>query len=197
MAPPGALLLDDALGGLGEAGNARRTALLGQRIAARAGELSVGERLLPRLGERDQGDAAEPALALAAPNHAVCPASCCSPLWPRARMVFVRSDPNRQAGPLRPAAHTSRQLLCFRFSPFAARSGGSANPVGLLSRCQRPDPPRRPVRERHRDQHLRLACQHPGQPRIRDLAAPARLPNNGHGSRDQEPPEIALAQRST
>ena len=29
---------------------------------------------------------------------------------------------------LRPAAHTSRQLLCFRFSPFAARSGGSANP---------------------------------------------------------------------
>ena len=95
---------------------------------------------------------------------------------------------------LRPAAHTSRQLPCFRFSPFAARSGGSANPVGLLSRGQRPDPPRRPVRERHRDQHLRLACQHPGQPRIRDLAAPARVPNNGHGSRDQEPPQIALAQ---
>ena len=48
-----------------------------------------------------------------------------------------------------------------------------------------------------RDHLLRLACQHPGQPRIRDLAAPARVPNNGHGSRDQEPPEITLAQRST
>ena len=32
----------------------------------------------------------------------VCPASGCSPCWPRARMVFVRSDPNRTCGLLGP-----------------------------------------------------------------------------------------------
>ena len=82
--------------------------------------------------------------------------------------------------------HLPDSFFAFRFSPFAARSGGSANPVGLLSRGQRPDHPCRPVGERHRDHLLRLACQHPGQPRIRDLAAPDRVLDDRHGSRDQE-----------
>ena len=69
VAPSGALLLDDALSGLGEGGNARRTPLLGQRIAARAGKLAVGQRLLPRLGEQDQLGVAESELTLAAPDH--------------------------------------------------------------------------------------------------------------------------------
>ena len=80
-----------------------------------------------------------------------------------------------------------------RFSPFFGRSGGSVKSVGLLLCGQRPDPPRRPVGERHGDQLLRLACQHPGQPWIRDLAASARVLNNRHGSRDQEPPQVLLA----
>ena len=95
---------------------------------------------------------------------------------------------------LRPAAHISPTAsLPFAPSPFAARSGGSANPVGLLSRGQRPDYPCRPVGERHRDQHLRLTCQHPGQPRIRDLAAPARVLDDRHGSRDQEASQVSLS----
>ena len=113
------------------------------------------------------------------------------------RMVFVRSDPNRTSGlpgpppftgfsdpvlstvcpypVLASCPHFPDSFFAFRFSPFAARSGGSANPVGLLFRGQRPDHPRRPVGEGHRDQHLRLTCQHPGQPRIRDLTASDRV----------------------
>ena len=133
-------------------------------------------------------------------------------------MVFVRSDPNRVNGLSGPPPYTGSSdpvsstvcpypvpasccpllpsaSLPF-LSPFAARSGGSANSVGLLRCGQRPDPPRRPVGERHRDHLLRLARQHPGQPRIRVLAAPDRVPNNRHGSRDQEPSQISLAQRT-
>ena len=47
--------------------------------------------------------------------------------------------------------------------PFAVRSGGRANPVGLLPSGQHPDPPRHPVGEGHRDHLLRLAFQHPFQ----------------------------------
>ena len=65
-APSGPLLLDHALGGLGEGGYADGPALLGEWIAARAGEFSVGERLLAGLGQRDEGDAPEPELPLAA-----------------------------------------------------------------------------------------------------------------------------------
>ena len=67
--PPGPLLLDHPLGGLGEGGDAHQPKLLGERIAARAGELLVGQRLLAGLGHRDQFDAAASKLALAAPNH--------------------------------------------------------------------------------------------------------------------------------
>ena len=143
----------------------------------------------------------------------VCPASSCSPRWPRARMVFVRSDPNRNHGldgpPTHPGfsdpvlstvcpypflrpAHISRQLLCFRFSPFAARSGGSARPVELPFRGQRPDDARRPVGHRLRDHDLRLACQHPGQPGVRYLTTPACVVYNRHGSRDQESSLVSL-----
>ncbi len=59
--------------------------------------------------------------------------------------------------------HLPDSFFALGFSPFTARSGGGANPVGLLSRRQCPDPPRHPVGERHRDHLLRLACQHPGQ----------------------------------
>ena len=84
-------------------------------------------------------------------------------------------------------------FFAFRFSPLAAPSGGSTNPVGLPSRAQRPDPPCRPVGERHRDHLLRLACQHRGQPRIRDLAAPHRVLDDRHGSRDQEASQVSLS----
>ena len=130
-------------------------------------------------------------------------------------MVFVRSDPNRTSGlpgpppytgfsdpvlstvcpysvPASCFPHLPDSFFAFRFSPFAARSGGSANPVGLLFRGQRPDHPRRPVGERHRDQHLRLTCQHPGQPRIRDLTAS----DDRHGPSDQEASQVSLAQRT-
>ena len=67
--PPSPLLLDHAPSGFGERGYAQGAALLGQRVAARAGELTVGQRLLAGLGQRDQGEATEPELALAAPDH--------------------------------------------------------------------------------------------------------------------------------
>ena len=67
-APPGALLLDDAPGGLGEGRNAEGPALLGQRVSARAGQLPVRQRLLAGLGQRDEDDAAETDLPLAAPD---------------------------------------------------------------------------------------------------------------------------------
>ena len=86
-APPGALLIDDALDGLGERGDAHRAPLLRERVPARAGELPVGQGLLPRLGQRNEGDAAEPELALAAPDD--------QPLNPaqRSRLLDVEVEP--------------------------------------------------------------------------------------------------------
>ena len=52
---------------------------------------------------------------------------------------------------------------------------------------------RHPVGQCHRDQHPRLARQHPGQPGIVCSAAPGRPANDGHGACDREPPVIALA----
>ena len=51
--PPGALLLDDASRSLGEGRHAEGAALSRQRIAARAGQLSLRERLLACLRKRD------------------------------------------------------------------------------------------------------------------------------------------------
>ena len=48
-------------------------------------------------------------------------------------------------------------------APFAVRSGGRANPAGLLPSGQHPDPPRHPVGEGRRDHLLRLAFRHPFQ----------------------------------
>ena len=64
-------------------------------------------------------------------------------------------------------------------------SGGGGSPVTLLLRHQRPDDARHPVGQRHRDQHARLARQHPGKPRIVRPAAPDRPADHRHGARDQ------------
>ena len=85
--PPGPLLLDHTSSGFGERGYATGAPLLGQRVAARAGELAVGQRLLAGLGQRDQGDAPESELALAAPNdEPLNPA-------PRSRRLHVEVQP--------------------------------------------------------------------------------------------------------
>ena len=58
--------------------------------------------------------------------------------------------------------HLPDSFFAFRFSPFTARSGGGASPVGLLSRCQCPDLPRHLVGERHRDHLLWVTNDRPG-----------------------------------
>ena len=62
----------------------------------------------------------------------------------------------------------------------AALSGGGGSPVSLLFRHQRPDDARHSVGQCHRDEHLRLACQHPGEPGIRRHAAAGRVPDDSH-----------------
>ena len=57
----------------------------------------------------------------------------------------------------------------------------------------RPDDACHPVGQRHRDQHSRLAGQHPGQPGVVRRATPSRPADDSHGARDQQPPQIALA----
>ena len=74
--PAALLLLDDAAGGFGKRGNALDTPLVGQRVAALAGELAVGDGLLAGLGERDESDRAESEFAApAADDEALGPAS--------------------------------------------------------------------------------------------------------------------------
>ena len=58
--PAGPLLVQHAAGGVGERRRLLRAAFLRERVAALAGQLTVGQRLLARLGERDQLRAAEP-----------------------------------------------------------------------------------------------------------------------------------------
>ena len=84
--PPGPLLLDHPLGGLGEGGDAHQPPLLRERIAARSGELAVGERLFAGLGQRDQFNAAESEFALAPPDD--------EPLdpTPRSRLLDVEVE---------------------------------------------------------------------------------------------------------
>ena len=75
-APAGPLLLDHGRGGLGEGGHALGAALVGEGVAAGAGELAVGEGLLAGIGERDELDAAESELVFpAADDEALDPAS--------------------------------------------------------------------------------------------------------------------------
>ena len=75
-APAGPLLLDHGRGGLGESGHALGAALVGEGVAAGAGELAVGEGLLAGLGERDELDAAESEFVFpAADDEALDPAS--------------------------------------------------------------------------------------------------------------------------
>ena len=62
---------------------------------------------------------------------------------------------------LRPA-HIPNSCPPLGFPPFARSGGGSVSPIDLLLRRKRPDNARHPVRQRYRDQHPGLACQHPG-----------------------------------
>ena len=74
ISPAGLLLFYHTRGGFGEARYALPTTLLGKRVAALAGQLTVGQRLFPGLGEGDQRDAAEPELAApAADDQALNP----------------------------------------------------------------------------------------------------------------------------
>ncbi len=76
VAPSGPLLFQHTHGGFGQGGDALATSLLGERVAALAGQLAVGQRLLPSLGQGDQGKAAESELtAAAADQEALNPAA--------------------------------------------------------------------------------------------------------------------------
>ena len=77
VAPAGPHLRQDRLGGGGEGGHAFEAALLGERIAARAGEPAVGEGLGAGVLERDEREAAEPEFAATAADD--------EPLYPAAR----------------------------------------------------------------------------------------------------------------
>jgi hypothetical protein len=67
-APAAAILFEHPLGRLGEGGNAVSTPLLGEGIAAGAGQLAIGERQLASLGERDESSGAEPEFAPSSPD---------------------------------------------------------------------------------------------------------------------------------
>ena len=69
MTPPTLLLLHHAYRRGGKGWHVLRAALVGQRVAAGPGELTVGACLLPRLGKRDQGNATEAELAAAAADE--------------------------------------------------------------------------------------------------------------------------------
>ena len=86
-APAALLLLDDAAGGFGKRGNALDTPLVGQRVAALAGQPAVVERLLARLGQRYEPDGAQSQLAAAsADDESLDPA-------PGAGRLYVEVQP--------------------------------------------------------------------------------------------------------
>ena len=96
MVPAGALLFHHLHGGFGEARYALPTTLLGKRVAALAGQLTVGQRLFPGLGEGDQRDAAEPELAAPTPDdQALNPASGSARLDEEVEPVAVRVSARR------------------------------------------------------------------------------------------------------
>ena len=99
VAPAGPLLLHHGASGFGEGGHALGAAPLGQRVAARAGELAIGERLLAGLGERDQAGAAETEFAAASPDdEALDPAAGSGRLDIEVQAVAVCVPSGRAAG---------------------------------------------------------------------------------------------------
>ena len=66
VAPTRILVLPDPLGGFGEGEYAVGAAFLGNRVAARAGDLPVGERRFARFPQRNERESAEPHVAAAA-----------------------------------------------------------------------------------------------------------------------------------
>ena len=94
--PAGLLLFYHTRGGFGEGRYALPTTLLGKRVAALAGQLTVGQRLFPGLGEGDQRDAAEPELAAPTPDEqALNPASGSARLDEEVQPVAVRVSSRR------------------------------------------------------------------------------------------------------
>ncbi len=88
--PASPLLVDHRGRGLGEGGQPLDAALVGQRVAARAGELAVGHGLLAGLGERDEGDTAEAEFAApAADDEALDPAAGAGRLHVKVEAVAV------------------------------------------------------------------------------------------------------------
>ena len=76
VAPAGAHLVPDALGGVGEREHALEAALLGERVASGAGKPAVGERLGAGFLKRDEREAAESEFASsAADGESLNPAS--------------------------------------------------------------------------------------------------------------------------
>ena len=96
ISPAGLLLFYHTRGGFGEARYALPTTLLGKRVAALAGQLTVGQRLFPGLGEGDQRNAAEPELASpAADDQALNPAPSSTRLDEEVQPVAVGVPPRR------------------------------------------------------------------------------------------------------
>ena len=109
IAPRATLLFQDLGGGLLEGGRAPAAALLGQRVAARAGQPAVGERLLAGFGEGHPGVAAETEHAHLAANDELLHPSGARPTGRRAGRA--RSRP-RSARPRRPCGRRRPRAPC-------------------------------------------------------------------------------------
>ncbi len=70
------------------------------------------------------------------------------------------------------------------------RATEPASSIGIRSHEHHTGP--RPASAAIKRLHIRLARQHPGQPRVRRLAASDRLVDNRHRARDQESSQVAL-----
>ena len=76
--------------------------------------------------------------------------------------------------------------------PRPRQLAGKSQSCGRGARQQRPGDAGHPVGQRHRDQHARLARQHPGQPGVLRGATPHRPADCRHRAGDQQPPEVTL-----
>ena len=115
VAPAGPLLLHHGASGFGEGGHALGAAPLGQRVAARAGELAIGERLLAGFGERDQAGAAETEFAAASPDDEAL-------------------DPAAGSGRLDIEVEVQAVAVCVRSRRSGGDEGGGSWTIGHLRR---------------------------------------------------------------
>ena len=122
VAPAGLLLVPHLLGGGGERGQVPPAALLGQRVAAGTGKLTIGEGLGAGVLERDHGVAAEAQLAApTADGDSLNPASA-------ARRLHVQVQPMPIAIPARfgDCAHERVRECVHGMSPARFRRWRSA-----------------------------------------------------------------------